>query len=282
MLQQPKLGYFNTGEVALNYAERTGDNPAILFIHGITGRHETWDEVADAIRGESRSVAVDLRGHGRSGHTTGAYRLSDYAGDMANLIEGLDLAPAIVIGHSLGAMTACWLAAERPDLVGATVLEDPPLFARQIMEEFAADRHDRFTHNARLSGSGLSMEQMAEQIRAVSPDATEEEVQKSALSLFVTDDDALEHVVDQRLDWSHELEEKLRLIKCPTLLMQGNFELGAWMLAHDGKRAMDLISDCRLETWDDTGHLLHSDNPDRFIEQVGSFVAGLKTAGVNR
>ncbi len=270
----PRTAYFNTGEVAINYSERSGDSGSpILFIHGIMSHHETWDEVIDQIRGGSRAVAVDLRGHGRSGHTPGAYRLPDYAGDMAHLIEGLDMAPATVVGHSLGAMTAIQLAADRPELVRAIALEDPPLFARRIMEEFDRERHQRFCQNAQLSGSGMSVQQLMDQIRVASPDATNLDIEKSAQSLFRTDADALDHVCDQRIDWEPEIEGLLKSIECPALLMQGNYELGAWMLPEDGPRASDLIPSCQLETWGDTGHLLHSDNPERFIKQVSSFVA---------
>lgn len=279
MTQQPQLRYFNTGELAIHYAERDGDSESqTLFIHGITGRQETWDEVAGRIRGQARAIAVDLRGHGRSGHTTGAYLLTDYARDIASLIAGLGLAPVTIVGHSLGAMTTLQLAASRPDLVRAIVLEDPPLFARHIMENFAPERFERFANNANLSGSGLSLEQMATEIRQASPEAIEDEVQRSALSMFVTDADAIQHVVDGRIDWSQEIEGILKAVKCPALLMQGNFDLGGWMLAEDGERAKSLLPDCQLETWSDTGHLLHTDNPERFIQQVNSFIAGLKAA----
>lgn len=48
----------------------------------------------------------------------------DLVADLAALIEALDLAPALLIGHSLGGVTAYRLAARRPELVRAMVIED--------------------------------------------------------------------------------------------------------------------------------------------------------------
>ena len=292
MTSTPALRFFNTGEIAIHYAEwparKTGsgsNSPAFLFIHGITGRHETWHEVAGGIRGGARVIAVDLRGHGRSGHSAGqnggAYRLPDYARDMASLIDGLELGPVVVVGHSLGAMTALQLAATRPELAAAIVLEDPPLFARHIMANLFPERHRRFERNGRISGSGLSVAEMAAEIRSDSPEATEEAVLQSAQSLFVTDADAIAHVHDQRIDWSADIEPMMRSVQCPVLLMRGNVELGAWMRVEDGELARSLMTNCELSAWDDTGHLLHADRPERFARQVREFVARLEVAAAN-
>ena len=277
MTSNPELGFFNTGETAIHYASCPAppgaNGPTVLFIHGITGRFATWEQVSEPIRKGNRAIAVDLRGHGRSGRTTGKYRLPDYARDMAALIDGLKLGPVNVVGHSLGAMTALWLAASRPDLTASITLEDPPLFARKIMEQTDPNRHARFGHNARLASAGLSLAELAETLRKMSPDAAEENIQKSALSMYVTDPDAIWHVYDQRIDWSSDIEDIMRSVQCPVLLMQGNYEMGAWMLPNDGTHAKSLMKYCELVYWEDTGHGLHGDNPARFIDQVGAFVA---------
>ena len=277
MPSTPELGFFNTGETAIHYASWPASpgatGAAVLFIHGITSRHDTWQQVVEQIRQGNRAIAVDLRGHGRSGRTPGSYRLADYSRDMLALIEGLSLGPANVVGHSLGAMTALWMAASRPDLIASITLEDPPFFARRIMEEHDPLRHARFGHNARLASSGLSLADLEETLRRISPEAKAADIQRSALGLYVTDADALWHVYDQRIDWGLEIENVMRSVQCPVFLMQGNYELGAWMLPEDGERGRSLMKNCVLGYWEDTGHGLHGDHPERFIEQVGAFVA---------
>lgn len=280
MTTTPSLRFFNTGEVAIHYAEWAAEDgnagPAFLFLHGITGRHETWYGVVDEIRQGARAFAVDLRGHGRSGRASGAYKLPDYVRDITALIKVLDTGPVIAVGHSLGAMVVIALAAMKPDLVRAVVLEDAPLFARTLMENHAPERYERFLQSSQLAASRLSLQEMAGHIRSSNPYPLDEEaVQKSALSLFITDADAIMHVHDERIDWSDDIDQMLQSVQCPALLMQGNFELGAWMLEGDGDRAVTLMPGCRLARWDDTGHRLHSARPERFVEQVNGFTSEL-------
>jgi pimeloyl-ACP methyl ester carboxylesterase len=281
MTSMAGLRFFGTGEVAIHYSEWTAESASLsttyLFIHGITGRHETWLEVIDESRGGARAIAVDLRGHGRSGHAFGAYRLSDYTRDITTLIDERKLGPAIIVGHSLGAVTGLQLAATRPELVSALVLEDPPLFARHIMENVFPERHASFGQSGKLSGSGRSVAKMAEELRAANPDAADEVAQKRALSLFMTDANAIMHVHDERLDWAAEIESILRSVQCPVLLLQGKLELGGWMRNEDGVRAQALIPNCELAVWDDTGHNLHSAHPEMFIEQTNDFVTRLRS-----
>ncbi|MFM7679325.1 MAG: alpha/beta fold hydrolase [Roseiflexaceae bacterium] len=72
-------------------------------------------------------LLVDARGHGRSHKPDSHYMPSDHARDVAQLITQLALVKPLVVGHSMGAMTALALAAHHAELVRAVVLEDPPL-----------------------------------------------------------------------------------------------------------------------------------------------------------
>ena len=66
------------------------------------------------------------RGHGDSDKPSAGYLPRDYAGDIAALIAHEPTRPAAVVGHSLGAVVAALLAAERPELVPKVILVDPP------------------------------------------------------------------------------------------------------------------------------------------------------------
>lgn len=273
MASSPEFKFFNTGEVAIHYAEWAGDSPVFLFIHGITGTLDTWLELAPRIAKSHGAIAIDLRGHGRSGHVNGSYMVEDYARDVATLVESKGTGPVIVIGHSLGAMTALQLAVSRPDVISGIVLEDPPLFAREIMEVHDTARLESFKVTAALANSALSAGEIASRMKQAMPDAPEEYVIERAKRLFGMDGDAVSHVVDQRIDWTPEIEGMLRSVQRPVLLQQGVFELGAWMRDVDGERAETLIPNGALSVWEETGHGLHSSAPDRFVGEVNSFVA---------
>lgn len=272
MASSPEFKFFNTGEVAIHYAEWAGVSPHFIFIHGITGTLDTWLGLAPRIARDRGAIAVDLRGHGKSGHANGSYRVEDYARDVESLVESKNAAPVIVIGHSLGAMAALQLAASRPELVSGIVLEDPPLFAREIMEVHDPARLESFKVTAALANSSLSAEEIASRMKRAIPDAPDEYVLERAVRLHGMDGDAVSYVVDQRIDWTPEIDGILRSVQCPVLLQQGVFELGAWMRDSDGARAKKLIPNCTLSVWNETGHSLHSSDPERFVNEINSFV----------
>jgi pimeloyl-ACP methyl ester carboxylesterase len=98
--------------------------PTVL-VHGMWDSADTWIHQLPHLRRRCRALAVDLRGHGRTGPSGGAYSTDRYAGDVEHLIERLDSGPAVLVGHSMGASVATVLAARRPDLIRALVAIDP-------------------------------------------------------------------------------------------------------------------------------------------------------------
>ncbi|MEJ8643650.1 alpha/beta fold hydrolase [Streptomyces sp. MS1.HAVA.3] len=70
-----------------------------------------------------RVIALDQRGHGESDRA-GEYTRDGYVADAAAVLEHVGLGPAVVLGHSLGGVNAYQLAARRPELVRAVVVED--------------------------------------------------------------------------------------------------------------------------------------------------------------
>jgi pimeloyl-ACP methyl ester carboxylesterase len=123
-------------EIELCY-ETFGDpaNPTALMIMGLATQMIAWpDEMCEELAARGLHVVrFDNRDAGRSTHVEGRppnlrelllrskkparYRLADMADDAAGLLRELDLAPAHVIGASMGGMIAQTLAARHPDLV---------------------------------------------------------------------------------------------------------------------------------------------------------------------
>ena len=107
----------------------------ILFLHGLGGTQSTWASVLGAFAETYRIAAVDLPGHGASDKPSPEstdYSIPGLAARIGELLEKLELSPAVLIGHSLGGATALQLALERPKLVRALALVDSAALGSEI------------------------------------------------------------------------------------------------------------------------------------------------------
>lgn len=98
--------------------------PEVVFLHGGAQNAHTWDTVILALRPRP-ALAIDLPGHGRSSwREDRRYDPVANAEDVAVMVEALAPSARLVVGMSLGGLTATALAASRPDLVRRLVVVD--------------------------------------------------------------------------------------------------------------------------------------------------------------
>lgn len=103
------------------------DGPVVLAAHGITASHVEWGLVGEALAGEVRLVAPDLRGRGASNGLPGPYGMGRHADDLMSVLDHVGQERAVIVGHSMGAYVATATAARHPDRVAAAVLVDGAL-----------------------------------------------------------------------------------------------------------------------------------------------------------
>src|SRR5579872_7216789 len=122
----PELRRFRAGDGAeLAYITNGAGAPPIVFVHGWQGDHSVWDGVIDALGSDVLAVAVDQRGSGASRAAGGPIRLERLATDLRELIDELEIAPAVIVGHSMGATLALRFAVDAPQATRAIVLVAP-------------------------------------------------------------------------------------------------------------------------------------------------------------
>jgi pimeloyl-ACP methyl ester carboxylesterase len=110
------------GRIAYDVA---GDGPLVVLVPGMGDLRATYRFLAPALVAAGYRVATtDLRGHGDSDAAFASYGDVETAGDVVALIEALG-GPAVIVGNSMGAGAAAYVAADRPELVSALVLVGP-------------------------------------------------------------------------------------------------------------------------------------------------------------
>lgn len=128
----PLLHYTETGP------ER-GPTPVLMLLHGLFGSSANLRGLVHALANRWRVLAVDLRNHGRSPHYD-SMTYAEMAGDIRELLDGLDIARATLIGHSMGGKVAMVLALTEPDRVTSLAALDiaPVSYARRYDNLIAA------------------------------------------------------------------------------------------------------------------------------------------------
>lgn len=192
-----------------------------LLVHGVTSNAESFWRIAPAVAAAGRHVvAIDLPGHGRTGHWQGRHRFAETAADLASAIRvaGLDRADLAVLGHSWGAMVVAALPAAglRPERL---LLLDPPALPLAALELMTHDPLERRYQN---------LENAIAAIRSVNPGWIDGDVQAKALGLSQFDPSAVLSVLLENGDWDGGLgalaDPAARDV--PVWLIRGEFAAG--------------------------------------------------------
>ena len=95
----------------------------LILLHGLLGSLVNWQRIARKLGEQYHVVVPDLRNHGRSPHDPDV-SYSSMAADVLQLMDELDIAQAVMIGHSMGGKTAMSLALEHPQRVERLAVVD--------------------------------------------------------------------------------------------------------------------------------------------------------------
>ena len=273
-------------DVALNVWVGSTDRPNLVLFHGVTRRWDDWLVLIPYLQTRWKVHAVDQRGHGKSGRVPHAYRVVDFVTDAVEYVASLD-GPAMLFGHSLGAMVSCGVAAQLPEKIHGLILEDPTfeMTGRRISETLFPDTFHAYLP---LIGSDLPPTEVARrlalaQVRA--PGVADKvplgsvrdlaSLRYTATCLRLLDPTILPLILEGRWLEDYDVVSTLEGIECPTLFLQGDIESGG---ALDDGYAQELaghIDDCVHVKLPRTGHNIHSTQTELLLRPVLPFLASL-------
>jgi N-formylmaleamate deformylase len=262
----------STNGIKIHYYRTGGDRAPLVLLHGITDSGLCWPRVVQHLARHYDMVMVDARGHGLSDAPDTGYSFQDHATDVIGLIQTLRLTQPVLIGHSMGAMTATVVAASMPDHVRAIILEDPPFQASHAelsSEEKAAlmvEWQTRIIENKRKTRSALIAARRAE-----SPSWAEDELAPWAEAKLQVDPKVAELALAPRLPW----QALIRRVICPILLITGDPEADAVVTPEIANEAAELWPRGEVAYIDHAGHNIRRDQFNRYMASVTAFLAAI-------
>jgi pimeloyl-ACP methyl ester carboxylesterase len=128
---QPFPPAFRTEDIATGgatiHVRVGGSGPAVVMLHGFADTGDMWAPLAAELARDHTVIVPDLRGMGLSSHPEGGYDKKTQAGDVASVLDRLDIQKADLVTHDIGNMVGYAFAAQYPERVTRWVAMDAPL-----------------------------------------------------------------------------------------------------------------------------------------------------------
>ncbi|SHL73851.1 alpha/beta fold hydrolase [Phytopseudomonas punonensis] len=246
------------------FFEEYGEGSPVLLIHGLGSSTLDWELQIPVLAAQHRVIALDVRGHGRSDKPRQRYRISDFAGDAAALIEHLGLAPVHLVGISMGGMIGFQLGVDSPHLLRSlTVVNSGP----EVKAKKPADYLEiakRWTLS-RL----LSLDTIAKALgKMLFPKPEQAELRRKVEERWPRNDKrAYLASLDAIIGWG--VRERLSRITCPTLVISADRD---YTPVAQKQAYVDELSDARLLVIADSRHATPLDQPEHFNRSLLAFL----------
>jgi pimeloyl-ACP methyl ester carboxylesterase len=267
-------GSIESNGIRLHYMRTGGDKAPFVLAHGLTDNLQAWTRFARVFAATYDLIMVDARGHGLSDKPEHGYSPRELAQDLAGVIQGLGLNKPIVMGHSMGAVTASWVSAEYPELISATILEDPVWSWPKPSEQSAVEKQmvyeswrERLAQQQALSDGDLLVARRLQFPRWATIDFESDIPAKKQVAL-----QSLEFILEHEATWAQQVAK----FKSPTLLIYGDQELGGIVgpdIAAEAKRINDLVTPVQIPG---AGHSIRRERFDDFVAAVREFLAWIR------
>jgi len=249
--------------------EGLADAPTIVMIHGFTSSLESWDGLASELSGEFRIFRMDLPGHGLTGPDhKGRYSNEQTVEFLSGFLEVLDVERPVIVGNSLGGLTAWRYASSYPEDVSALVLIAPGGFSINGVTEKPLKVPPMVKYylvNAPEAGVKQALSALYG-----NPEKIPESRFTNFRELMKTPGNGEAFVERAETFTLPEPGAKLETLKIPTLLLWGDEDI--MVPAAHGEKFSSLLPDSYLVTYTGVGHIPQEEVPNRVANDIRDFL----------
>lgn len=253
-----------TTGVELEYAEQGDANGTpVIFLHGITDSWHSFESTLKYFPKKFHAFALSQRGHGDSERPAQGYTPKDFASDVAAFIRQKKLGPAVIVGHSMGGLNAQQFVLDYPQLTKAVVIvgSDPGFGDNAGVPEF-------FEEVKKMEGA-ISWEFMDafQKSTIVNP------IDSAYYHLLVAEGIKVPASVFKAAFaglMQVDFTEALKKIRVPAAIFWGEKDSFCFI---EGQEIMKRnISGAEFFLYENTGHALHWEQPERFANDLAKFI----------
>jgi pimeloyl-ACP methyl ester carboxylesterase len=265
----------SVGAVKLYY-EETGSGTPLVFVHEFAGDAQSWQAQTRFFCRRYRAIAFNARGYPPSDVPDGvdAYSQQQAADDIKGVLDGLGIARAHVCGLSMGGLATLHFGLCYPDrslslvVAGAGYGSDDPEGNRRDVEEVARRfETDGMDKTGDFYAHGPSRVQLLEKDPAGWQDFRDRLCAGSARGHALT-----MRGVQMRRPTVYSLEERLRKLEAPTLIVTGDEDEPCLEPAIFMKRK---IPTAALVVLPKAGHAVNLEEPEAFNRAVLDFLTAV-------
>jgi N-formylmaleamate deformylase len=266
--------YVISNGVRMHYYRTGGGKPPLVLAHGITDDGMCWSPIAEVLAKDFDVVMVDARGHGKSDAPEDGYTLQNLGMELAGVVQALELDKPILLGHSMGAITALVTAGLYPSVPRAILLEDPPPF---WMISEGTPRDENFKNGFTTWVNSIkrkTREDLLSECREQNPAWSEAELEPWINSKHRVSPKVVE-LIDPPDMISIDLTNLFKKITCPTLFISAETSRGAASGEKDIAQIKSLISHMKMSHIEGAGHNIRREQFTRYLESIQDFMKKL-------
>lgn len=259
-----------TNGINIHYTRTGGGKPTLVLLHGLAANGACWTGLARILEKEYDIIMPDARGHGKSSVPDYGYRYEDHANDVIALINSLRLPHPVLLGHSMGGMTAAIVANRIQNQLRGLILADPTFLNTRVQREV----RDSDVCGQHLQILGKSLEDLMAELQSRHPTRSLDTIRQIARARLQTSMAAFDVLTPPNPDY----KQLVSAINIPSLLIFGDKGVVSSDVAKELQR---LNAGFQVKQIPEVGHGLHYDQPERFAAVIGSFIrsigAGIKS-----
>jgi 3-oxoadipate enol-lactonase len=248
------------------YYEVAGAGPPLVLIHALPFDHNLWLYQVERFSARFRTIAMDLRGWGRSHKPHTPFTLADMGNDVFGVLAnaGVD-GGAVVLGCSIGSKIALMLACDRPDIFRAAILVGGNSAPQPQFE------HRIAAYRAHQAAGTLGNYHLAHLSFGVTQAWADTPIGRYLLAGFVERGRSLDAECIAQVFHAltvSDLTPKLPTYRTPTLIVNGEHDNAL----PGGTRTASLLPHAQHEILRGTGHCCFIEDPETFNALVQSFL----------